>query len=88
MRNMNRKDLQDQIDSMSYEDRDDVYRYLWAKSVREDVEGHAADIGIELTPDDIDTIVERYVYDGDYDCNLDYWTNLENLMFEVTGGLY
>ena len=30
-----------------------------------------------------ESAAERYVYDGDYDCNLPYWSNIENLLNEL-----
>ena len=29
-----------------------------------------------------DSVAERYVYEGDYECNLSYWDNLDNLIDE------
>ena len=71
------------LEGLSEQERDELYRYLWGEHVREDVITHAESIGAELNDDQIDIIVERYVEDGDYDCNLDYWTNIENLIDEV-----
>lgn len=38
----------------------------------------------ELSDEELDSIAEeaayRYVYEKDYDCNLDYWDNLNNLI--------
>ena len=31
-----------------------------------------------------DAIAERYVYEGDYDCNLTYWGNIKNLYDDIT----
>lgn len=28
-------------------------------------------------------VAERYVLDGDYDCNLDYWTNIDDLIDQI-----
>lgn len=76
-------ETQAMLDSLPDTELDSVYRYLWAQHVREDVESHAEDIDAELTEEEIDKIVERYVYEGDYDCNLSYWDNIENLIWEI-----
>lgn len=46
---------------------------------------HAESIGIELDDGAVDMIVDRYVEQGDYDCNLNYWANIENLIKEEGG---
>lgn len=76
------KELKEKIDNLSYDDQDDIYRYLWSKHVAQDVKNHATNLDIELDDDEIDIITEHYCYWGDYDCNLDYWTNIENLIME------
>lgn len=63
--------------------RDQIYRHLWLNYVKEDIESHLDDMDIELTEDQIEEAARRYVYDGNYDCNLDYWTNIENNINEI-----
>lgn len=36
-----------------------------------------------FTDEDIDTCVTKYVYDGGYDCTLDYWTNINNIINDI-----
>ena len=72
--------LQKKVDSLSDQERDDIYRYLWAKHVKEDIETYAKNQNYVLDSDDIRILVERYVFDGDYDCNLSYWDNIEALI--------
>ena len=72
--------LKAKVDALTYEEQDDVYRYLWSQHVREDVESHANDIDADLTKEEIDKVVEMYVYQGKYECNIDYWSNIENLI--------
>lgn len=72
--------LKEKIDALTSKEKDDIYRYLWHQHVKEDVESHAIDMDVELDEDEIDIVAEWYVYDGDYDCNLDYWANIENLI--------
>lgn len=74
------KELKSQIDTMSYQDQDDIYRYLWHRHVMDDVRCRAEDNGIDLTEGQIDCAASKYVYDGDYDCNLDYWSNIDNVI--------
>ena len=82
---MTDEELHKMIDSLSSYEQDRIYRYLWSQRVREDVISHAENVGIRLDDGIIDTIVDRYVERGDYDCNLDYWTNIENLIEEEGG---
>ena len=84
-KSMTDEEIRRMIDSLSSYEQDRVYRYLWSQRVREDVISHAENIGIGLDDGIIDTIVDRYVERGDYDCNLDYWTNIENLIEEEGG---
>lgn len=71
------------IENLSPDERDDLYRTLWAEHVKEDIESYLADNDEELTPEQIDRIVEMYVYDGEYECNLSYWDNISNLVERV-----
>ena len=78
-------DLHIMLDNTTYASKDEIYRYLWSQHVKEDVENYTNEIGIELDEGEIDIIVDRYVYQGDYDCNLNYWQNIENLIEDVHG---
>ena len=51
--------------------------------VREDVITQCKDRGYELTEEQITDVVDRYVDDCDYDCELSYWDNLECLIEKV-----
>ena len=69
---------------------DAVYRFLWFEHVLEDTKeymtGELGYDGPPLSQKDNDTatiVASRYVYEGDYDCNLPYWSNIENLVGEV-----
>ena len=83
------KTLKAKIDALTPAEQDEVYRYLWFQHVKEDVETHSENIdfkkhGIKFDDKEITTVAEKYVYDGEYDCNLSYWDNIENLIYEVT----
>lgn len=75
--------LKNMIDNLPPRDQDTVYRYLWMQRVVEDIETFAEEREIDLTDEEIDIIAERYVCEGDYDCNFSYWDNLENLINDV-----
>ena len=85
------KTLKRIIDGLDAVEKDDVYRYLWAEHVREDVENRISDNAENSDDSDIrifdtrviDYVTERYVYDGRYDCNLSYWENIDNLIDEA-----
>ena len=54
---------------------DTLYRLFWESYVREDFET----LG-DFSEDELDSYVYDYVYNGNYDCNLSYWNNLENII--------
>ncbi len=65
---------------------DDVYRAIWYEHVLEDVKRVMHESKANLTKEEkaiAESAAERYVYDGDYDCNLPYWSNIENLLNEL-----
>ncbi len=74
------------LSGLTSEEKDKVYRALWKEHVVEDARSQIEDyIFYELIPKEeveriADTAAERYVYNGDYDCTLSYWDNLENLV--------
>ena len=75
--------LQAVIDNLTDTEKDRLYRHLWHDYVKEDIIAHAENMDVELTDNEIQTAAERYVYEGKYDCNLNYWDNIENLINEV-----
>lgn len=86
--------LKNLAESLKSADRDDLYRYLWFDYVRRDVLDYidgSIDVSTLKDPDtDIDTladiVAERYVYDGDYDCNISYWDNIGNIVTGILSG--
>lgn len=73
------------VKSLSPADRDEIYRYLWAGHVREDVRARAEEtIEPALTEEEVCNAAYLYVYEGDYDCNLNYWANIDALIYEQT----
>ena len=68
--------------------KDKIYRDAWAEHVTEDVKSYLNDNDRFESMDEASvtdlckTVAERYAFCGDYDCNLDYWTNLNNLIEE------
>ena len=80
------------ISSMNPAEQDNLYRMLWSKHVYRDVMISLADNFPELNAkldEDIDEkdafvmeIVNAFVYNSDYDCNLSYWDNINNLISE------
>lgn len=70
------------FDELSYEEKDAIYRAVWLSHVKNDVKAFIKDQNIALNEDQIDHIAQLYVYDGRYDCNLNYWNNLDNLINE------
>ena len=68
------------INELSAIEKDKIYRMVWAEHVTDDILSHAEDIGVEISEEDAEILAESYVCDGEYDCNLSYWDNIENLM--------
>ena len=80
---------------------DILYHLLWKEHVKEDVEGmieegyyfdvptrsDISNLEEHQRADLVDTVAERYCFDEDYDCETDYWTNLENLVYSVMYGI-
>lgn len=77
---MNIKDILNQLD---WKEKDALYRELRCGYVREDVVDRLNERELDFTESELETIVRKYVYEGDYDCNLSYWTNIDNLIDEV-----
>lgn len=70
------------LKDLTEEEKDAIYRKLWYNHVLEDVYSLSTDEDIEITDDIAETIADRYVYNGDYDCNLSYWDNIRNLIYD------
>lgn len=71
------------LNTLTESEKDQIYRALWITHVKEDIRSHGEDTDQALTEDDIDIIADRYVYQGDYDCNLSYWDNIQALIDEI-----
>lgn len=75
----NKRKLESIVKELDHFEKDKLYRLLWSEYVKKDFLS-------QLTPDDnftdedIDACVTKYVYDGGYECNLDYWTNINNII--------
>ena len=68
---------------LTAEQKDYIYRMAWFEHVYEDVKGRLLDLDIADEDDAFkNTVAHRYVYEGDYDCNLSYWDNIDNLINE------
>lgn len=48
--------------------------------MEEDVEGLMTELGMTSDHNLANRVATRYVFGGDYDCELSYWANLENLI--------
>ena len=72
MRKLNSSDIKDMF-----------YSLVWKEHVVEDVLSYADDNDIPVTQETAEKVADRYVYERDYDCNLSYWTNINNILSEV-----
>ena len=75
------------LEDMGYDIKDKVYRILWAESVAEDAQSEMDDQNRatdDMSDEELDRIAEivayRYCFEGKYDCNIDYWSNLGALI--------
>lgn len=65
------------------DNKDSLYRMLWSDYMYEDVYDFVKENNYPLNESGIQEVIERYVYCGDYDCNLSYWDNINNLVQEA-----
>ncbi len=79
---------QNLIDKMEYDVKDAVYRLLWQEHVKEDVvtQFEEDERYESMSEENIEALADqcshRFCFDGDYDCNLDHWSNIQNLIDE------
>lgn len=65
--------------SQNPEVKDLVYRMIWAEHVARDIMERADELDEKIDLFEAQEAASRYV-DGEYDCNLDYWANIDNLL--------
>lgn len=68
------------LESLTKEQKDALYRRLWYDYVCDDIRSYLEDNEEELTEEQIEYAANLYVYDGEYDCNSSYWTNIANVV--------
>lgn len=75
-------DIKELLNQLSWQEKDALYRELRSSYVREDVLDRLNERQLDLhfSEDEVATIVKKYVYEGEYDSNLSYWTNIDNLI--------
>lgn len=73
----------DKINALSPDEKDQVYRQVKAKYLKEDIVSRSEEIGKELSEEEIDSITDLYVNHGKYDCNISYWDNIDNLINNI-----
>lgn len=74
------------VDILPYEIADNIYRRVWSEHVKEDFEARIEERFnnyFDITDEDINKMVNLYVYDGQYDCEQSYWDNLDNLINQI-----
>lgn len=81
---MDNEKIEKIINSLSDEEKNALYRKLWLPYVIEDIECFAETQHIVLTAEQIKNIAKRYVYEGEYDEELNYWDNIDNLIQSYT----
>ena len=79
--NINSENKIDKIlKDLTYTEKESLYRKLWFFHVIEDVKDLCDDENIPYTQTLLEKVANKYVYEGDYDCNLSYWDNIRNLL--------
>lgn len=68
------------LDSLTGQQKDELYRKLWYGHVCEDIRTRLKETEKELTDSQIAYAARQYVYEGDYNCNCSYWTNIDNVI--------
>lgn len=72
--------IKELLNTLTPEEKDGIYRAVWKERVIEDIKSRLEDTDETLSDETIDKIAERYVYEGDYDCNQSYWNNIDALI--------
>lgn len=80
----NAEDIMVEIINLFALKEDEIYRQVKCRYVADDAADRMQEREIEDPDDSIRyAVAERYVLDGDYDCNLDYWANIDNLINQI-----
>lgn len=77
-----RENAEQFIETIPEQLKDAVYRLLWKEYVLEDILSFCEKDRYEMDEETLaacENAAERYV-EGDYDCNLSYWDNIENVI--------
>lgn len=55
----------------------DIGNYKIFRDTLADIITYATDKSLNLTPEEVEKAARLYAYEKKYDCNLDYWANIE-----------
>lgn len=69
----------DIVDVLSPSQLEYIYRMVRVRYTIEDIEARLEDLHLSMAQEDIEDAAERFA-NGNYDCNLDYWSNIDNLI--------
>lgn len=67
---------------LSDEVKDDIHRDVWAGHVEDDIRTRCEETGKNISEDDVISAAYNYTHEGDYDCTLSYWDNIDKLIGE------
>lgn len=76
---LDEKGLREFAGGIALENKDNLYRILWEDYVKEDFNSRVEEF-YDHKNVDVESCVYDYVWGCDYDCNLDYWTNFDNII--------
>lgn len=77
--NITEKKINELLKTLTEEEKDAIYRNIWFDHVVTDIKNRLDDLDETLTEDEIHFAASEYI-DGNYDCNLSYWDNIDNLI--------
>jgi hypothetical protein len=81
---INREKLDELLTELNYSTSNYIYRRLWANHVKEDIVSRIKDnfSWLKYSDKDIEECAKRYTFEGDYDCNCTYWTNIDAVIYD------
>lgn len=66
--------------NLTNEDRERIYREVLKDYTKQDILARAEDIDREVSEAQAEYLAYLWAYTGEYDCNLSYWDNIDNLI--------
>lgn len=65
---------------LTEQEKNDIYYHLRYQHVLQDCYDFCEQEDLSASDETLEQAATLYVYDGDYDCNLPYWSNIANVI--------